>query len=180
MANPSHPLPAAVLVLLGLFVAWRLFRRMRRLVGRQHFRPARAWLTLLFFPLLALFLLVTQAQHPLAAAAELLGLGIGVALAVYGLRLTRWEPTAVGLLYTPNAHIGIALTLLMAVRVLVRLIQISSGSMPDPSGMAFVRSPLTLLIVGMLAGYYTGYAVGLLRRRKAPGKRNDGGEAEVG
>lgn len=106
MINPSHPLPTVVIILVGPLVAWRLFRRMRRLVGRQRFRPLRTWLTVVFFPLPARFLLVTQARHPLAAGAELLGLGIGAALAVYGLRLTRWEPTPAGLFYTPNRTAG--------------------------------------------------------------------------
>lgn len=39
------------------------------------------------------------------------------ALGVYGLRLTRFERTPTGLFYTPNAHLGIALSLLLVLRL---------------------------------------------------------------
>jgi hypothetical protein len=68
--------------------------------------------------------------------------------------------------YTPNAHLGIALSLLLAARVIYRMLQIYSS---DPGAQLatpdFARSPLTLAVFGLLAGYYVAYAVGLIRWR---------------
>ena len=167
---PIVHLPLAAVLGIGLLLVWRIYRRVRRMVGRQRFRPVRSWLSLIFFPLLAVALLVGLYAHPLRAGVELVGVAIGVGLAVYGLRLTKFEVTPQGLYYTPNAHIGIALSLLLAVRVIYRFAQIYLMSSPiSEPPQAFVRTPLTLLIIGTLAGYYASYAFGLIRwSRSAP------------
>jgi hypothetical protein len=93
---------------------------------------------------------------------------IGIGLAVYGLRVTRFESTPSGLYYTPSAHIGVALSLLVVARVAYRLFQsyaATAGFTEPPASL--VRSPLTLLLVGTLAGYYAWYALGLLRWRRS-------------
>jgi len=90
-----------------------------------------------------------------------------VALGVYGLRLTTFEPSPEGLFYTPNAHLGIALSLLLIARLGWRAVQLYTSDIPvGTPPVDFARSPLTLLIVGTLAGYYITYAVGLLRWRR--------------
>lgn len=87
-------------------------------------------------------------------------------LAVYGLRQTRFEPTPQGLFYTPNAHLGIALSVLFVGRILYRLGEVYVlDTTASPGTSDFVRSPLTLAVFGLLAGYYIAYAVGLVRWR---------------
>ncbi len=166
MATPANVQPF-VLVGVGLLVTWRLYSRFRRLVGRQRFRPVRSWIQALLFPALLLALLVGTLRHPLSSGAELLGLAAGVGLGLYGLRLTTFEKTAEGLFYTPNAHLGIALSLLFTGRIAYKLYRgwdASAGFTQPPEGL--VKSPLTMLIVGMLAGYFSTYAIGLLLRRR--------------
>ena len=168
MAAPAPHLPIAALLGMGALVAWRLYRRTRKLIMRQRFRSRRSWLSLALFPLLIVLLLVSAYTHPLAVAAELGGVAIGVVLAVYGLRHTKYENTAEGLFYTPNAHIGIALSLLLAGRVAYRFFQMyaSSAAFAQPP-QDFARSPLTLLIFGTTAGYYACYALGLIRWQRS-------------
>jgi hypothetical protein len=163
----SHPttllLPAGIAALVG----WRLYSRFRRLVGRQRWSKVRPWLTVCVFPLLILLLLAGSSAQALAALALVAGVAAGAGLGVIGLRLTRFEQTPGGLFYTPNAHLGIALSLLFIGRIGYRLAQlyVAAGSM-QPDAAAFARSPLTLIIFGMLAGYYTAYAIGLLRWKR--------------
>jgi TRAP-type C4-dicarboxylate transport system permease large subunit len=166
LATPHVSLLAIVGI--GALIAWRVYARVRRSVGRQRFRPVRSWISAVLFPLLVVALLVGSFTHPLRAVAELAGVGIGIALAIYGLRLTKFEDTPAGTFYTPNAHVGIALSLLFVARVAYRLIQLYllPASLDEPPA-TFVRSPLTLLMVGTLAGYYAWYAFGLLRRQRA-------------
>ena len=162
----AHPttllLPAGIAVL----VAWRLYSRVKRMVGRQRLSKVRPWLTACLFPLLVAVLLLSSLARPEAALALLAGVVAGAALGLYGLRLTKFEQTPLGLFYTPNAHLGIALSLLLIARIGYRAAQLyfASGATQEAS-TTFVRSPLTLLIFGTLAGYYVAYAIGLLRWR---------------
>ena len=84
-----------------------------------------------------------------------------------GTRLTKhFEATPAGLFYTPNAHLGIALSLLLVLRLGYRSVMLqASSSHADPQAMQIGSSPLTMAIFGTLAGYYVTYAIGLLRWR---------------
>jgi Kef-type K+ transport system membrane component KefB len=166
----NHTTPSIFMLALIALVAWRLYARMRRLVGRQKFSPLRTRLTMVFFPLLTLGLMLGARHQPLALAALLAGLAVGAALGRYGLGLTQFETTPEGWFYTPNAHLGIALSLLLAARVMYRLLMpflfVTSAAAAAPQH--FIRSPLTLLIFGTLAAYYVVYAYGLLAWRRQP------------
>jgi len=154
-----------LLVLLPL-IAWRVYARFRRMVGRQRLSKIRPWVTLAIFP--ALLLLLSFAAHAHLVRLWWLagGLGLGALLGIFGLRKTRFEPTPKGLFYTPNAHLGIALSLLFVARIVFRLFEIYAIEPTVPHGMDdFARSPLTLAVFGLLAGYYIAYAVGLVRWR---------------
>jgi cytochrome b561 len=91
------------------------------------------------------------------------GAAVGIGLGVYGLRLTKFEHTPEGMYYTPNAHLGIALSVLLVLRVGYRFaVAYFSPEAAAPPPAANL-SPLTLAMFGTLAGYYVSYAVGLLR-----------------
>ncbi|MGZ5033340.1 MAG: hypothetical protein ACXWAC_09095 [Usitatibacter sp.] len=154
------------LVVLVPLLAWRAYSRFRRMVGRQRLSRVRPWITLTVFPALVFLLALAARSHVERLVWLAAGLATGSLLAAYGLRLTRFEPTRKGLFYTPNVHLGIALSTLFVLRILYRVIEVyaidttASGSDSD-----FLRSPLTLAVFGLLAGYYIAYAIGLLRWR---------------
>jgi len=165
-----------LLISLGVvaLIAWRMYSRVRRMVGRQVFSRNRARATVVLFPLLLVLVLFSALAHPASLLALVAGAGLGVALGSYGLRLTKFEETPLGLFYTPSAHLGIALSLLFIGRVGYRFAQLYLSGAPASSHSAFVSSPLTLLIFGTLAGYYVSYALGLLRwahRASLPAER---------
>ena len=167
-----NPSTIALLVLAPL-VAWRLYARFRRVVGRQRLSRARPWITLIILPAIV-FLLAYAAHWHFERLLWLVGgLAFGSLLGIYGLRHTRFESTPEGLFYTPHAHLGIALSLLLLGRILYRLVQLyaldGSASYAAPE---FAQSSLTLFIFGLLAGYYIAYAVGLVRWRNSvvPGR----------
>ncbi len=164
MAAVPHPSLFVSLGVGALFL-WRMYSRLRRMVGHQKFSNIRPWITIVVFPVLLGLLLLNSFAHPINALVILLGTACGTALGIYGLRLTKFEQTANGLFYTPSAHMGIALSLLLFGRLVYRLFRIyalegqASATMPTD----FANSPLTLVIFSMLAGYYVTYAIGLLR-----------------
>lgn len=162
------PTTGLIVVAVIPLIVWRLYSRIRRLVGRQKSQAWRHWAAATLFPLVILLLGVGASFRPISLASLVFGVAAGVALAIYGLRMTRFEATAEGFFYTPNAHIGIALSLLLVARILYRLVQIyalaAAGS--DLGAQDFARSPLTLVIIGMIGAYYTVYAAGILRWRR--------------
>ncbi len=169
MAAPTQP---TLLLTIGLaaLIALRMVSRVRRMVGRQRLSPVRPWLTIVLFPLLALLLLLTAFVNPMSVLGLLGGCGVGVALGACGLRLTRFEATPEGRFYTPNPYLGVALAVLLVARIAWRYAQLYMIGGPGGAVPAdFARSALTLLVFGMLAGYYTTYAAGLLRWKSRVG-----------
>jgi hypothetical protein len=168
LITTPHP-QIVVWVGIAALVAWRLYKRIRRLIGRQRFSPFRPWFTAIVFPLIFAALFAGSLPHAGGSLALLGGAAVGVALGCYGLRLTRFEVTPDGRFYTPSAHLGIALSLLMVLRLGYRAVHsaLAGGQFSAGAPADFVRSPLTLLIFGTLAGCYVSYAIGLLRWRAA-------------
>lgn len=162
-----HPSTITLVILLPL-IAWRMYARVRKLVGRQRLSKIRPWITLVIFPLILAALGFLAREHIDRLSYLLGGLVIGAGLAVYGLKKTLFEPTPQGLFYTPNAHLGIALSLLFFCRIVYRMLEVyvlNPVETHDP--LSFAASPLTLIVFGVLASYYIGYAIGLLRWRFA-------------
>jgi hypothetical protein len=162
--------PASTVTLLVLLplIAWRVYSRFRRMVGRQRLSRIRPWITLAVFPILIALLGLAAHAHPERLWWLAGGLGLGAWLGVFGLSKTKFEPTPKGLFYTPNAHLGIALSLLFVARIVYRLVEVYAIDPAMPHGLDdFARSPLTLAVFGLLAGYYISYAVGLVRWRFA-------------
>lgn len=148
-------------------IAWRMHSRIRRAIGRQRLSRVRPWVTVVLFPVVIAMLAFASLRSPQPLWIYLAcGAAAGIGLGVLGLRLTRFEVTPAGRFYTPSAHLGVALSLLLVCRIAWRF---ASGGFPGAAAAASSGppagslTPLTLLLVGMLAGYYTSYAVGLLR-----------------
>ena len=160
-----HP-SSFVLLLLVPLVLWRIYSRVRRLVGRQRLSRVRPWVTLTLFPMLVALLAYASRHEAERLAFLVLGLAAGGALAAFGLKRTKFEATPEGLFYTPNLHLGIALSLLFVGRIAYRIFEIYGlrTALPDDlSGFAVSR--LTLAMFGLLGGYYVTYAIGLIRWR---------------
>jgi hypothetical protein len=155
--SSAHLIP---ILLIGL-IAWRFYRRVRRNIGRQRLHPRRAVTSIIILSVVSILIVGTSLRN----ANLLLGFGggllVGIALGFVGLRLTRFETTEQGHFYTPNTHIGIAVSLLLVGRITYRFMilrDVSTASHHPPP----MQSPLTLLIFGLVVGYYLVYQAGLL------------------
>ncbi len=150
-------------VIFGLvlaLIAWRIYRRIRRNIGRQPLRPRRALSSVIIFSALGLTLVCASLQQPRLLAGIAGGLAPGVLLGLVGLRLTRFETTAEGHFYIPNTHIGVGLSVLMVGRLAYRFIVLRDAAIAHDHPPA-MQSPLTLFIFGLMAGYYIVYQTGL-------------------
>ncbi|AGG90811.1 MULTISPECIES: hypothetical protein [Rhodanobacter] len=150
-------------------LAWMVWRRVSRQFGRQPIRRKRMLFRIVMFALIG-GLLALSGLHRLALAEGLAGgVLIGGAIGLLGLRLTRFEVDPVkGDCYVPNPWIGALLTALLLGRLAWRMlvawpsmqqVPADPGAMP-PMGHAL--TPLTMLVVGLLVGYYIAYFSGLL------------------
>jgi hypothetical protein len=167
------PMPAHLtqyLIMLPL-MAWMVWRRMSRQFGRQPIQRKRMIFRVVVFALVGC-LLALSGLHKIALTEGLLGgVLIGGALGLLGLRLTHFEVDPVkGDCYVPNPWLGAALTVLLLGRLVWRLMvvwpQLQHASTPagaDPmQPMGYTSSPLTMLVIGLLVGYYIVYFSGLL------------------
>jgi hypothetical protein len=149
-------------------ILWRVFIRLRRSIGRQLLSKTRPWITVCLYALVSTLVLMGAIGQPMNLLVLLGGAAVGLALAIYGLRLARFEVTPDGLYYTPSAHIGVAVSLLLIGRIIYRWVQVgflgTAGPAPG-TGPGALNSPLTLALFGTMAGYFTTYAIGLLRWR---------------
>lgn len=159
-AAPTVLVPA----LLSSLVVWRVYRRVRKNIGRQPFQPRRLLLRIGIFGLLTVLLAGLSWEHPLVVLGLAGGLLPGLALALVGLRLTRFEATTEGRFFTPNLYVGLALSLLMIGRLVYRLTLLYgvSHATKPPTTAQFMQSPLTMFIFGLVTGYYITYCLGVL------------------
>jgi hypothetical protein len=163
-------------VLLAAFVAFVLYRRVRRNIGRQAVSPARLqWRVGIFGVVGALFLFMSLRDISLLGA-MIGGLAAGVALGWLGLRHTKFENTPQGKFYTPHTYIGMFVSALLLARIAYRFISVypamqaaqQAAQQADPNPFAaYQNSPLTVAIFGVLVGYYVFYYVGVLNKSRS-------------
>ena len=172
----AQTVPLLLLVLLLPLVAIALMPLIliqRYRVGTAR-RMARPWLATLNVALMAFSALcflagaaVTAVWVPNSFTGAAAGLALGGVLGVAGVALTRWEPTAATLHYTPNRWLVLVVTFAISARLLYGFWRswtvAQSGVSGTPIVMAF-GIPESLAAGGMVIGYYFAYGVGLRRR----------------
>jgi hypothetical protein len=152
------------------FLAWRVYSRVRRNIGRQPFHPGRLVTRIVLWSVISvLFALGTMGYLPsLEALAG--GLLLALPLAFIGTHLTKFEDTPQGKFYTPNTAIGVALIVLFMGRVAYRMYALYTltptlTGRPTPE---MFQSPITLFIYGLTGGYYIAYNAAVLIRSHKP------------
>ncbi|HEY4302063.1 MAG TPA: hypothetical protein VGM73_14405 [Candidatus Didemnitutus sp.] len=149
-------------------IAWRIYLRLRRNIGRQHFRPQRLAMSITFFSIVSVVIGSSVWSFPNALLALGGGMVAGAALSFVGLRLTRFEQASDGLYYVPNTALGVALTVLLIGRIAYRVVILFYVTPPPGQYVPPVlQSPLTLGVYGLTVGYYIAYQSAVLVRGKA-------------
>lgn len=166
-----------VLAYAAPLLAFSAYRRVRRNIGRQPYRPLRLWIRSGVIALIFLALLRWPAFDPQLALAMTAGATAGLLLARLGVRLTRFETLPSGRFYTPNTVLGIGLSLLFLARIGYRLVVVlpalqqaseTGGGAALRSALSGSRSALTMALLGLVLGYFFAYCLGLLRRGRQP------------
>ena len=160
-------LPVVLIALMPLI----LIQRYR--VGAAR-RMARPWIARLNGTLMAVSAIcflagaaLTTVRVPNAFTGAAAGVVVGAGLGLIGLALTRWEPTAATLHYTPNRWLVLVVTFVVSARVLYGFWRSWTVAQAGVSGTAMMLAfgiPESLAAGGTVIGYYTAYALGVRRR----------------
>ena len=157
----------ALLILVPLLM-WRVYARLKRMMARQQSVMSRHWTGLAVFTAMVLLPcseLVTQQPASLGWLA--VGTAAGIAYAIWGLRRTRYEITPEGYFFTPNARLGMLVAMLFVGRIVYVGLEIFVNQGTANTLPRFTDSPLTLVCLGVFAGYFGAYSAGMLRWRFA-------------
>jgi hypothetical protein len=160
-------LPLVLIALMPLI----LIQRYR--VGSAR-RMARPWMATVNVALMAFSAIcfltgaaVTAIWVPDAFTGAAAGVAAGAGLGLIGLALTRWEPTAATLHYTPNRWLVLLVTVVVSARVAYGLWRswtfAEAGVYGTPMVLAF-GIPESLAAGGAVIGYYFVYGLGVRRR----------------
>ena len=167
----SHLMNYAIVAAVLGFVVWR---RISRQFGRQPIRRKRMIARVAIFAAIGALLLLSGLHDIRLAEGVLGGALAGAALGLVGLRLTRFtSDPAKGDCYLPNPWIGAVLTALLLGRLAWRFLVLwpqmqhaEALAAAAPAGtmvpMGYQSSPLTMLVIGLLVGYYIAYYAGVL------------------
>jgi len=155
-------------LLFAALVVFAIYRRFRRNFGRQLLHPGRMTFRIVLLAAAGCALLPMALRSAPYFWAELAGGALGIGLGVWGAERTRFMMDGGRLHYVPHTYTGIAVSLLFLGRLAFRLVQMYAGVQAAPGAdsvdpsLAFaptsmVRSPLTVGIFFVLAGYYAWY-----------------------
>ena len=149
------------------FVLWIIYRRFRRLFGRQELRPKRMKFRIVLLSVLGVFLVIPALISQELAWAMVAGLAVGVGLGVWGARHTRFEVLDGKTYYIPHTYAGMVVSALFLGRLIYRIAMVSHSawdvvSVDSGPGFGDVfggigHRPITYCIFYMLVGYYVYY-----------------------
>ncbi len=158
-----------VMMALAPLLMYRIYKRVHRLTVRQKSRVWRHWCAVTLFPLVLVALVLTLPMDQMVLAVLAGGVAVGAGLGFVALRRTGFDHVGSDYFYTPYAPIGLIVAMLFIARVLYRIYEvITLGAQHTPN---LGHSPMTMSILGVMAGYYVVYGGGLLRWRKAEGAK---------
>jgi hypothetical protein len=157
-------LPLVVIALMPVM----LIQRYRVGTARRLARPWIATLAVVSLSFSIVFFLVGAAVTtywiPNAFSGAAVGLAVGCVTGLLGLLLTRWEPTARSLHYTPNRWLVFIITFLVSARVLYGLWRSWMAMRAGLHGSLVVTAfgvPESLAAGATVLGYYFAYNAGL-------------------
>jgi hypothetical protein len=155
----------ALLVLTPLLV-WRMYSRIKTAMAPQRSVMSRHWIGLGVFLAMALIVIAESSRDVALLAYALVGLAFGIGWGMFGARRTRMEVRDDGYWFRPYARLGIAIAMLFFARVLYVGFDLYAGGQPV---QRLTDSPLTIIAMTVMAGYFGTISASLLRWRFSKG-----------
>jgi|SRR5579871_2240539 len=171
--RPDHIVGTLLSIGLVLFF---IYRRFRRNFGRQKLRPAALKFRIVLLCIIGGLLLIPTFFSTEKLLVTALGAGIGVALAIWAAKHTRFEKQDGTLYYIPHTYTGMVVSALFLGRILYKIVVLSSSGISvattdgafvspwDFGGLsAITGNPVTRCVFFILVGYYVYYYVYVLQ-----------------
>ena len=164
--DPQHFVQALIPIVLVMFF---MYRRVRRNFGRQKLRAGYLIFRMVLLCVVGALLLIPTFFSQEMAAVTIVGAAIGVGLALWAAKHTRFLREGGVLYYIPHSYTGIIVTALFVGRLIYRFMVLSQSkygvATMDPNvgpgdfgGMSGIyHNPVTRLIFFILIGYYVYY-----------------------
>lgn len=164
--DPQHLIGSLVPIALVMFI---LYRRVRRNFGRQKLNRGYMIFRMVVLCLVGALLLVPAFFSTQLAVLTLTGAAIGVGLAIWAAKHTRFLNQDGVLYYLPHSYTGIIVTALFVGRLAYRFVVLSQGGYNlattdvsmgpgDFGGLSHIyHNPVTRLVFFILIGYYGYY-----------------------
>ncbi|RJG11306.1 hypothetical protein [Massilia cavernae] len=153
-----------LLVLVPLLI-WRVYARLKKMMARQRSVMSRHYTGLLVFTAMVLVPGSELVGQPASLAWLAVGAAAGIAYGVFGLRKTRFEAAPDGYWFTPPMRLGMLVGLLFVARIMYVGLEIYVNQGTANVLPRFTDSPLTLIVLGLFAGYFGSFSAGLIRWR---------------
>lgn len=168
-ASPSTPKnmdiwTIALLVLTPVLV-WRIYSRLKAVLGRQRSIMQKHYTGALVFCGMALIPASQFFGEPAMLGWLAIGVAMGIGYGIWGLKLTRFETIKKGYFFTPNMRLGMVIAMLFVASLLYIGFEIYANQgrgLPTPR---LTDYPFFLPCLGLVAGYFGTYSIGLLRWR---------------
>jgi len=155
----------ALLVLTPLLV-WRVYTRIKARMTRQRSIVSRHYTGVLVFGAMILVPAAQLLDNVAILGALAAGAAFGIGWGVWAIRRTRFEDTPQGYYFTPPARMGILMAMILVARILYLGVEIYANQGKGIPAPKLTDEPLTMLCVGLTAGYFGLYSAGLLRWRR--------------
>ncbi|VXB62383.1 hypothetical protein [Massilia sp. 9I] len=155
----------ALLVLTPLLV-WRVYNRIKARMTRQRSIVSRHYTGVLVFGAMIVVPLLQLFDRLPNLAALMLGSAVGFGWSVYALTKTRFEDTPQGYYFTPPARLGIVMAMILVARIFYLGVEIYANQGKGIPAPKLTDDAITMLCVGLTAGYFEWYSMGLLQWRR--------------
>ncbi|REK76928.1 DUF1453 family protein [Paenibacillus paeoniae] len=151
-----------------LIVFFMLYRRFRRTVGFQPFKPRALKIRIGLFAAISILLLYAASFKPQLFAFDAIGLALGAIVVYFAIRYLRFEQREKTIYYRTHIAIEAFVVALFVGRIAYSvLIMFTSGNAAVGAKAMhfkqFITDPWTALVFYILVTYYIGYSIFVLR-----------------
>lgn len=157
-----------VLLLLVPLAVWRIYSRLKIVLGRTRSELWRHYATLAVMVVMLLAVTVQVLGNWTALAALLAGAVVGGLLGQRNMKLSRLENRPEGFFYTQNRKLALLVCMLFISRLIYRLFEaylhMHNGL---PLAPDFLGNPISSWLFGLLGGFYGVYAGLLVQWRRS-------------
>jgi hypothetical protein len=154
----------ALLVLAPLLV-WRVYSRVKGMMKRQRSIMQRHYTGAFVFSAIVLVAASQLTLDPGSLGWLAVGTLGGIGYAIWGLRLTRFETVKEGYFFTPNARLGLIIAMLFVAAVMYVGFEIYANQGALSATPKVTDYIFFMPCLGLMAGYFGTYSIGLLRWR---------------